>query len=110
MKSLPWHLKLMSRKDVADSFGRSVDWLHKHEKQLRDDHGFPAPHPAVPNMFDPVAIRAWHDRLNPAAAAALADAGADDPLAKAAGFADPDNIDRTLIERAQRLAAGTAGR
>ena len=51
---------------VALRLGRSLKWVHRNIRTLRDRHGFPKPLPGV-GLYDPAAIDAWMARQRGAA-------------------------------------------
>ena len=61
--------RCVSLKGVADILGVSIDWMHRHVRELRDKHGFPQPLPVL-RRYDPIAIEAWLDCQRRAAAVA----------------------------------------
>ena len=49
---------LLDLAGLAQLLGRTVPWLHRHIRRLRDQHGFPRPLPVI-NRYDRQAVRAW---------------------------------------------------
>ena len=79
---------------VAEELGRSLGWLHRHIRELREKHGFPRPLQGI-GLYDPLAIDAWIARQR--AEAAPQSPAADGPAA--------DDWGAILDRRAKQIGA-----
>lgn len=100
------HSRPLTLAQVADRMGKSLGWMHRHVRKLRDDLDFPRPIPGF-GTYDPLAIDEWLARHRPGAVAA----GAIGPDGRELTDDDWGRIlDQRAAAMAAKAAAGRTGR